>query len=232
MKIKLAIADDSEKVRNAITRLIHLESDFEIVLQASNGLKLLELLKKVTPDIILMDIRMPKMDGFEASEKIRELYPTIKIIAFSQYDFETNIIDMNIRGVKSFVGKEDPPEELFKAIRIVKDGGIYMTNNASNILQQYLCKISKQSENEIQISASDLNKFSKIELNILSQIACHRSIKEIAENLFLSPNTINNHQAHLRKKLNLNGRGTLLQYALSIKQQIFSLTKEMASRLK
>ena len=108
-KIKIAIADDHEKSRYALTKFIHLETDLEVVLQVENGVQLMEMLKTVTPDIILMDIRMPKMNGFEASEIVKKTYPDIKIIAFSQYDFETNIIEMNIRGVKSFIGKEDDP---------------------------------------------------------------------------------------------------------------------------
>ena len=99
-KIRLAVVDDHEKFRKAITRLIHFESDMEVVLQAENGEHLLELLKIKAVDLILMDIRMPKMDGFIASEKVKKLYPNIKIIAFSQYDLEANIIEMNIHARK------------------------------------------------------------------------------------------------------------------------------------
>lgn len=106
-KIKLALAEDHKEFRKAIKRLIHLEGDLEVILEAENGLHLLDQLKAKTPNIILMDIRMPKMNGIEATVRIKEEYPEIKIIAFSQYDQEENIIEMNIHGVKSFIGKED-----------------------------------------------------------------------------------------------------------------------------
>lgn len=122
-KIKLAIADDSEKFRKAIIRLIHFEHDLEVILEAENGVDLITQLETGSPDVILMDIRMPVMDGIVATDKIKQLYPHLKIIAYSQYDQEENIIKMNIHGVKSFIGKEDEPEELLKAIRIVHDGG-------------------------------------------------------------------------------------------------------------
>lgn len=220
-KIKLALAEDHKEFRKAIKRLIHLENDLEVILEADNGLHLLDQLKTKTPDIILMDIRMPKMDGIEATDRIKEQYPHIKIIAFSQYDQEENIIEMNIHGVKSFIGKDDEPEELLKAIRTVSDGGTYMTDKAASIVQSRLSSISRQgkSVNE-DINASDLQKLSSIELVILRHTACHKSVKEIAEELFLSPNTVNNHQANLRKKLNLFGRSTLLKYALEVKSKL------------
>lgn len=118
-KINLAIADDCEQFRKAIIRLIHLENDLEVSFEAENGLHLLEELKNKTPDVILMDISMPVMNGIEATDKIKELYPDLKIIAYSQYDIEANISQMYIHGVESFIGKEDDPQELFKAIRIV-----------------------------------------------------------------------------------------------------------------
>ncbi|MCX8490187.1 MAG: response regulator transcription factor, partial [Cyclobacteriaceae bacterium] len=118
-KIKIAIADDNKQFRNTIKALFKTERDLEIVLEADNGVQLLDQLKTEQPEIILMDIRMPKMNGIEASKKVLELYPKIKIITYSQYDYESNIVQMYIVGVKSFIGKEDRPEELLKAIRTV-----------------------------------------------------------------------------------------------------------------
>ena len=88
-----------------------------------------------------MDIRMPKMDGIIATEKVREFYPNIKIIAYSQYDYEANIVAMYSKGVKSFVGKDDGPEELLKAIRTVHGGGAYMTDMAMEIVQRKLIEM-------------------------------------------------------------------------------------------
>jgi DNA-binding NarL/FixJ family response regulator len=223
-KIKLALADDHKEFRNAIKRLIHSENDLEVILEAENGLHLLDKLKTKTPDIILMDIRMPKMNGIEATDRVKDEYPQIKIIAFSQYDREENIFEMYIHGVKSFIGKEDEPEELFKAIRTVNNGGAYMTDKATSIVQGRLSFISRQgvSENEC-INMNDLGKISSVESVILYHTACHKSVKEIAEELSISPNTVNNHQANLRKKLNLFGRSSLLKYGLAVKSKLIQI---------
>ncbi|MCX8489456.1 MAG: response regulator transcription factor [Cyclobacteriaceae bacterium] len=93
-KIKIAIVDDNKQFRNAIKTLFKTERDLEIILEADNGARLLEQLETEQPEIILMDIRMPKMNGIETSKKVIELYPQIKIITFSQYDYESNIVQM------------------------------------------------------------------------------------------------------------------------------------------
>lgn len=223
-KIKIAIADDNKQFKKAIKALFKTEQNLEIILDADNGIQLLEQLKTVRPDIILMDIRMPKLNGIETSKKVIELYPQIKIITFSQYDYESNIVQMYTIGVKSFIGKGDSPEELFKAIRTVRDGGIYMPNHAAEIIQSHFANASMQVENKAKLDDLEfLEKLRNSELELLWQVATHKSVNEIASIFSVSPNTINNRQAFLRKKLNLFGKGKLLQYALSIKQHLKQL---------
>ena len=146
-KIKIALADDNKQFRNSIKILFKTERDLEIIFEADNGVQLLEQLKTEQPEIILMDIRMPKMNGIETSKKVIELYPKIKIITFSQYDFESNIVQMYIIGVKSFIGKDDSAEELLKAIRTVYTSGSYMTDMATEIIQRHLAYKVKESNN-------------------------------------------------------------------------------------
>ena len=210
-KIKLAIAEDNEKFRNAIMRLIHLENDLQVVLQAENGKGLLEQLKTITPDIILMDIRMPEMDGIEASIRVKELYPNIKIIAFSQYDQEANIVEMNIHGVKSFIGKEDDPEELFKAIRIVNDGGVYMTDRSAKIVQSYLSKIVAPQKYKLKITEQEKILIKDVASGLSSkQIGqkigkSHRTVDDMREKLYQKYGVANKEQFIVRvTKLNLD----------------------------
>lgn len=191
IKIRLAIAEDNEKFRRAIVRLINMEDDLKVVLQADNGKHLLELLNTVTPDIVLMDLRMPEMDGIEATARIKVLYPLVKIIAFSQYDQVDNIVTMNINGVKSFIGKEDNPEELFKAIRIVYSGGIYMTDRSAEIVQSCLSRIvnySKPKAPEISNQEKILIKFitqGSSSRKIGQQIGkSHRTVEDMREKLY------------------------------------------------
>lgn len=201
-KIKLAIADDSEKVRKAIIRLIQLENDLEVILEAENGLHLLEQLRTTTPDVILMDIRMPVMNGIEATDYIKKLYPDQKIIAFSQYDQEENIIEMNIHGVKSFIGKGDDIEELFKAIRIVHDGGIYMTTRSAQIVQNYLKRATAETKCPYELTEQ--------ESKLLKGICQGLSSTELAELIHKSPRTVEKYRLDLYKKFNVTNKEQLI----------------------
>jgi two-component system response regulator DegU len=220
-KIKIAIVDDHEKFRKAITRLLHIETDLEVIFEAENGIDLLRQLEKISPDIILMDIRMPLMNGIETTKEIVRLYPTQKIFAFSQYDNEQNIVEMFIQGTKSFIGKSNDPEELFNAIRIVYQGGHYMTEESIKIISQHLSLASKKDD-----GTKEVKKLTRTELTVLYHVAHGYSLKEIACKLFISLNTVNNHQYNIRKKLKLSGRMSLKAYGIEIKDILISLAKQ------
>ena len=201
MKIRIAIVDDCAKYRYAIKRLLHLEEDFNVTLQTGNGFELLHQLLTITPDVILMDIRMPEMDGMVAAEKVRELYPGLKIIAHSQYDSESNIVEMNMRGVKSYIGKEDKHEELFKAIRIVHHGGVYMTDMAAAIVQKHLSNNNRKS---CPVSVNEVErKFLKYLCDGLSSTA-------ISDIICRSPRTVEKYREALYKKFEVNSKEQLI----------------------
>lgn len=203
-KIKLAIAGDNQEFRKGIIKLIHLENDFAVTLEAENGLQLLEQLKIETADIILMHIEMPVMDGIEATIRIKALYPDVKIIAFSQNDWEDKIIKMCIHGVMSIVSKEDGIEELIKAIPIVNDGGVYMTDRAAGIIQKFICS-------KTFISAPPyLNEFEQF---LLSAICKGQSSTQIGRLTNKSYRTIEEHREKLYKKFGVRSKEELLREA-------------------
>jgi len=203
-KIKIAIADDHKAFRKAIIRTIHIEKDLEVIIEAENGADLLRQIEIKTPDIVLMDIRMPVMNGVEATDKIKEHYPQIKVIAYSQYDLEGNIIEMYVHGVKSFIGKEDETEELFKAVRIVYEGGVYMTDRSAEIVQRYL-----SNKNQI-IEPPNLNDF---QLSLLRAICKGQSSTEIGKILNKSPRTIEEHRENLYRRFGVRTKEGLLREA-------------------
>lgn len=203
--IKLGIAEDNKHFRGAIKRLIHAEKDMQIVLEAENGQDLLRKLKEVQPEIILMDIRMPEMDGIEASLVLRQRYPTIKIIAFSLYDQEANIIEMNIHGVKSFIGKEDNPEELFKAIRIVNSGGVYMTDRSATIVQKYLSRNGNARHSQV-----NLPEISESEKKLIKDVVKGLSSTEIAKAIGKSHRTVEDMREKIYRKFNVENKEQLI----------------------
>jgi len=205
-KIKIALADDNKQFRNAIKTLFKTERDLEIVFEADNGVQLLEQLKTDQPEIILMDIRMPKLKGIEASEKVIELYPQIKIITFSQYDSESNIVQMYIIGVKSFIGKDDQPEELLKAIRTVYTSGSYMTDMATEIIKRHLAYKIRESNN---IHLLDNEQ----ERQLVKMIIKGLSSREIAIKVNRSSRTVDKMRERLYHKFNINCKEQLIALA-------------------
>ena len=205
-KIKIAIADDNKQFRRAIKVLFKTERDLDIILEADHGIHLLEQLKSEQPDIILMDIRMPRMNGIEASKKVKELYPKIKIITFSQYDYESNIVEMFIIGVKSFIGKDDSPDELFKAIRTVYTSGSYMTDLATEIIQRRLAYKAKESNNIHLLGSAEEKELIKMVMEGLSS-------GEIATKINKSPRTVEKMRERLYHKFNVSYKEQLITLA-------------------
>lgn len=207
-KIKLGIAEDHEIIRNAIVKHINSERDMEVVLVAENGLHLLDLLRQEVTDVILMDIRMPVMNGIEATRNIVKMFPTTNIIAYSQYDIEENIIEMNIQGVKSFIGKEDDLEELLQAIRVVYAGGVYMTSKAFKIIQRYLKNTSLNTRQPMELT--------EIEIVLLEGICKGLSSTQLGEIIHKSPRTIEDYRTALYQKFEVRNKEQLITKAITM----------------
>lgn len=184
-------------------RTIHLENDLDVIIEAENGADLLEQLEIKTPDIVLMDIRMPVMNGVEATDEISEHYHHIKVIAYSQYDLESNIIEMYAHGVKSFVGKEDEPEELFKVIRLVHDGGAYLTSRSARIVQNYLKNVPVKQE--CPHGLTELEK--KIIKGVFNGLTSTELVTQI---IHKSHRTVEKYIAGIYKKLSVSNKVQLI----------------------
>jgi DNA-binding NarL/FixJ family response regulator len=200
--IRLALAEDNMASQKAISRLIQGENDLNLLFVAQNGQKLLATLQTQQPDIIIMDIRMPVMDGIEAAKKIKQAYPSLKIIALSQHDFEENILKMYSAGVRSFVGKEDDPAELLKAIRIVFDGGIYITERTTEIIQRNLSKVIRP-----ELQMMNLNEQEQLLAKFIMQ---GLSSREIGKLLSKSPRTVEDMREKLYQKFNVLNKEQLI----------------------
>lgn len=208
--IRLGIAEDFQPIRDAVIAKLTAVRDFSVVVAASNGKELLEMLEGKAVDIVLMDIRMPIMDGFETTSILRNRFPDIKVIAFTQYDGYNNIIEMNRLGVKSFLLKEDI-NSLVRVIKIVKDGGIYFPEAIGSIIQSAMGydPVSNSSEKEIELSS--------VQLQVLQAICSGLSSREIGEVINKSPRTVEDYRSTLYKIFHVDKKEQLISRAITLK---------------
>ena len=204
--IKVAIAEDHQSLVDGINLLLKYEDDITIVGTANDGEALLALVHKTKPDVILMDIKMPKIDGITATASITAQYPTIGVIAFSMFDQEDAIKQMLTAGAKGYLLKNSPLEEVLTAIRAVHQGSTFFDKaiNPSFIT----------TENNV---SSNKSLLSKSEREILTLIGQGKTTSEIAAARFTAVSTVEKHRKNMIRKLGLSGKGELLRYALEKK---------------
>lgn len=214
MPIKIIIADDHRLFREGLVNLLSDSKDIEILAQAENGADAIAKAKELNPDVIIMDIGMPVLNGVEATGKLLKELPAIKVIALSMHSDKQYIKGMLEAGASGYLFKNCAYDELIEAIHTVNAGKKYLSDKITEIMiQDYLGK-----EESIPESDSELTER---ESEILKLIAEGASTSEISELLFVSVKTIGTHKQHLLEKLNLKTSTDLVKYA--IKKGIISL---------
>ena len=202
-KIKVAIADDHAHFRNAIKMALATEPAIEVILEAKNGKELIDQLPTHQPDIILMDIQMPVMNGIEATKAVMATYPHLKIIALSLFDNELNIVKMNALGVKSFIPKEDAVV-LPKAINIVHEGGVFLPNEVAAKLQTYL---------STTVAKTLPVDFTDAELTLIRMIVQGKTSRQIGDKISRSHRTVEDLREKLYIKLGITTKQQLVVLA-------------------
>jgi DNA-binding NarL/FixJ family response regulator len=206
-KIKIGIVEDHDITRKLLIKLLSLEKDFEISLEAENGVDLLSKIEEEIPDIIIMDIFMPKMNGIEASQKVLERYPLVKIIVNTQYDFEFSSIEMYAYGVKSYIKKTENIKELVVAIRSVYNYGVYVNEGSLKVIQRYLNSKSPK----VLIQKLTQHDLLEHEIQILSFICKGLSSTDIGKIMYKSHRTVEKYREDLYRKLNVNSKKELIE---------------------
>ncbi|MGJ8760003.1 MAG: response regulator [Polaribacter sp.] len=214
-KINIIIADDEELFRKGIRFLLERENNFSITYEAENGKELIDFLSYTehTPDIILMDLKMPEINGVEATKKIHKTHPNIKIIALTSFDgksFITNMIDV---GASSYLLKNTSPKMVIHTINEVFNKGFYYDEKVLKIIQE---NINSSSGKRIKI---DLDKklLSKREIDVLELICDQCTTAEIADKLFISPRTVEGHRNNLLLKTHSKNVAGLVIYGIQKK---------------
>jgi DNA-binding NarL/FixJ family response regulator len=208
--IKIILVDDEILFRKGISFLLEREKNLEIVFEASNGDELISYLQsnKNHPDIIMMDLKMPLINGIEATKIIRKDFPEIKIIALTSYDSKSFVANMIDVGAVSYLIKNATPQDLLTTINEVALKGFYYTNYILEIIKEDVLTTKKVKSN------FDSNFLTKREIEVLKLICFQKSTVEIAEQLFISPRTVEGHRNNLLLKTESKNIAGLVVYAV------------------
>lgn len=210
-KIKIVIADDHTIFRQGLRMLLAQEDDMEVVGEAADGIEALELAKKYNPDIILLDIAMPNMDGVKVAGKIKKSLPQTKIIVLTSYSDDQFLFEFLKLGVSGFVLKDSASQELIYSIRKSNEGMVFFDPSVSKKVMEKFTQVSGG-----KIDFVNYGKLSDREKEVLRLVAEGCATKEVAEKLYISPKTVENHRANIMKKLNIRDRTGLTKYALRL----------------
>jgi DNA-binding NarL/FixJ family response regulator len=214
MSIKVLLADDHKIIRDGIKSMLRAEQAIEIVGEAANGRELVGLLPDLATDLILMDVNMPEMDGFETTAYIAQHHPSIKVLVLSMLDHERYITKMLEAGALGYILKNTGREELTHAIKTVASGNLYICSEiAINLLKR-----SHPTPIKYPIPTNDPTtaaKLSKRELEVLQLLAEGLNNTEIAEKLFTSKRTVESHRKNLLAKTESKNTAALIKYSLS-----------------
>lgn len=218
--IKILLADDHTILREGLKSLLATEPDIEIVGEVSNGYDAIATAGRVKPDIVLMDIGMPVMNGLEATRKLKEQYPEIKVLILTQYDSQEYLFTVLSAGASGYVLKRTASTELVWAIKTVNEGLAYL----SPVMTQTLIREYLKSE---ETSSKTKDILTPREQEVLKLVAEGLTNQEIADTLVLSLKTVQTHRAHIMEKLNFHDRTELVKYA--IKKGVISVTESQKS---
>ena len=208
---RILVVDDHEVVRDGISVMVGRQSDFAVVGEAQNGLEAVEKARELQPSLILMDLRMPQMDGMAAMRQIREVNPEIKFIVLTTYDSDEYIFDAIEAGAKGYLLKDASREELFQAIRAVHLGESLIEPGVAAKALDRLAQLSRQAN---QHSVDSL--LSKRETEVLQLMASGAPNKSIASTLSVSESTVKTHIANIFQKLDVNQRTEAVTKAMSL----------------
>lgn len=209
-KIRVLLADDHMVVRLGLKALIDSEADMAVVGEANNGLEAIEQARALCPDVIVMDISMPELDGLEATRRIRAELPQCHILILTVHAQERYLFPVLKAGAAGYVLKSTVDTELLDAIRTVAQGGAFLYPSATRmLLEDYL----NQLHNTPQQDTYD--QLSEREREVLKLLALGYTASQIADKLILSPKTVETYRTRIMEKLNLHSRVDLVQYALA-----------------
>jgi len=206
-KIRVLVVDDHAMFREGIRALLKDCEDVEIVGEASEGRDAIDKVRRLAPQVVLMDIVMPIMGGLEATRRIRKKNPGVKVLVLTQYDDPEYVLSMLRAGARGYISKTAPASDLISAIRAVHRGESFLYPSAAmTLIQEYLMQVAEE-KNEYE-------RLTDREREILQLVAEGHTNRQIADALFISVKTVLRHTTNMMQKLGLRNRTELIKYAM------------------
>ncbi|AKO94726.1 response regulator [Priestia filamentosa] len=212
METKIVIIDDHQLFREGVKRILDFEQDFEVVAEGDDGEEAVKLVEEYNPDVVIMDINMPGLNGVEATKQLIEEYPDTKVIILSIHDDETYVTHALQTGALGYLLKEMDADALVQAVRVVAEGGSYLHPKVTNSLVNEYRRLASQAQNERKYAAREieirrpLHLLTRRECEVLQLLADGKSNRGIGETLYISEKTVKNHVSNILQKMNVNDR--------------------------
>jgi len=207
--IKIVLADDHELFRDGFSVMVAKLRDIELVGEAADGYELLQKVDALQPDVVITDIRMPKLDGIAATRQLQETYPKLGVIALTNFEEQTMIVDMLEAGARGYLLKTARKEEIIEAVKTVSEGKNYYCDSTSPRLSEL---IAKSAFNPYRKSKKI--EFNEREKEIICLICEGLTNKEIADRMFLSRRTIETHRENIKDRIGEPSTAALIVYAI------------------
>ncbi len=208
-KIKVILADDHTIVRKGLRSLLDLEKNIKVIGEAENGRETIKKVALLKPDVVIMDIAMPLLNGLEATRKIKKNFPHIKVLVLSVHADEEYIFQALKAGASGYLLKNAAPNELVSAVEAAYSDESFLSPSISKkVIKEYIRKAAATTE------GNSFEKLTDREREILQMLAEGRTVKEIAHMLYISIKTVQTHRSHLKEKLNIDSDAGLVQYAI------------------
>lgn len=204
--IKILLADDHSIVRAGLRRIVEESGDMEVIAEAADGREAIQLVHKKVPDVAVIDISMPGLDGLEVVSQLRTYHPKLPILILTMHEEGQYVVRAIEAGAMGYITKQSAPEQLVKAIRKVHAGGRYLTDDAAEALALSVARGVH--------GRSPLDSLSMRELQVLRRLALGHTNREIAQAYSISIKTVDTYRSRLLKKLNLRNNAELSRFAI------------------
>jgi DNA-binding NarL/FixJ family response regulator len=209
--IRVALADDQSLVRAGFRMLLDAEPDIEVVGEARDGAEALDIIHKARPDVVLMDIRMPKLDGLEATRLISQSpdLASVRVLILTTFELDEYVFEALRAGASGFLLKDTEPDDLLRAVRVVAEGEALLSPRVTRtLISEFVSRLERRS-----VTPDTLTTLTEREREVLGLVATGLSNDEIAEQLFISPATARTHVSRIMMKLNARDRAQLVVVA-------------------